>query len=158
MSYTIICVGRLKEDYLRQAQSEYLKRLSPYKARVIEIPPEKLPDSPSPAEKENALRKEGERIIAAIPKNSKKYALCIEGRQMTSEQFSAMLSKSMTAGASAHTFIIGGSFGLSDEVKALCEGKISFSPMTFPHQLFRIMLLEQLYRAEQIIQGTKYHK
>ncbi len=158
MSYTIICVGRLKEDYLRQAQSEYLKRLSPYNLQIIEIQPEPLPDSPSDSQIENALCKEGEKIIARIPKNGQKYALCIEGRQLDSRQLADEINRSRTGGVSSHTFIIGGSYGLSPKVKALCDKKLSFSPMTFPNQLFRIMLLEQIYRSEQIIQGTKYHK
>lgn len=158
MNFTIIAVGKLKEKYLEDACNEYLKRLSKFNPKIIEIPPEKLGDSPSENEIKNALEKEGRKILEKIPKSSKIYVLCIEGKERTSENFSREIDEAKIHGFSSVTFIIGGSFGLSDEVKSTGHERLSMSKMTFPHQVARVMLLEQIYRATQISMGTRYHK
>jgi 23S rRNA (pseudouridine1915-N3)-methyltransferase len=154
----IITVGKLKEKYLRDAVAEYTKRISAYaKIDVVEVNEHKCADNPSPAEIQQVLEKEGERIIAKIPHGSFVIPMCIEGTQKTSEEFSAEIEK-IALSTSEITFIIGGSFGLSDEVKRLGRLKLSFSKMTFPHQLMRVILLEQVYRALSISNNAKYHK
>lgn len=158
MNFTIIAVGKLKEKYLEDACNEYMKRLSKFNPRIIEIPPEKLSDSPSENEIKNALEKEGGKILEKIPKGSKIYVLCIEGKERTSEIFSREIDEAKIHGFSSVTFIIGGSFGLSDKVKSAGHERLSMSKMTFPHQVARVMLLEQIYRATQISMGTRYHK
>lgn len=158
MNITLICVGKLKEKYLADACNEYKKRLSAYKPNIIEISPERLSDSPSESEINSALEKEGKKILEKLPKGSFVYAMCIEGKQRTSEELSAEIEKIKLGGTGSITFIIGGSFGLSDEVKKRADDRLSMSKMTFPHQLARVMLLEQIYRAVQIGLGTKYHK
>ena len=154
----IITVGKLKEKYLRDAVAEYTKRISAYaKIDVVEVNEHKCADNPSPAEIQQVLEKEGERIIAKIPRGSFVIPMCIEGVQKTSEEFSAEIEK-IALSTGEITFIIGGSFGLSDEVKRLGRLKLSFSKMTFPHQLMRVILLEQVYRALSISNNAKYHK
>lgn len=159
LNITLICVGKLKEQYLRDACDEYKKRLSTLcKLNIVELTPERLSDNPSQKEIENALINEGKRIIEKIPNGSRIYTMCIEGKQLSSEELSAKLDADAVSGISNVAFIIGGSFGLSGEVKAKSNVRLSMSKMTFPHQLARVMLLEQLYRATQISIGTKYHK
>ena len=159
LNITIIAVGKLKEQYLRDASAEYQKRLSTLcKLNIIEVNPEKLSDNPSAKEIENALSSEAKKIIEKIPKGAKVYSMCIEGKQRTSEELSHEIDGLALEGVSNIVFIIGGSFGLSDEVKKLSAFRLSMSKMTFPHQIARIMLLEQIYRAMQISIGTKYHK
>ena len=159
LNITIIAIGKLKEQYLRDASAEYQKRLSAScKLNIIELNPEKLSDNPSAKEIENALNNEAKKIIEKIPKGAKVYSMCIEGKQRTSEELSREIDNLALEGASNIVFIIGGSFGLSDEVKKLSAYRLSISKMTFPHQIARIMLLEQIYRAMQISIGTKYHK
>ena len=159
LNITIIAIGKLKEQYLRDASAEYQKRLSAScKLNIIELNPEKLSDNPSAKEIENALNSEAKKIIEKIPKGAKVYSMCIEGKQRTSEELSAEIDSLAVEGVSNIVFIIGGSFGLSDEVKRLSAYRLSMSKMTFPHQIARIMLLEQIYRAMQISIGTKYHK
>ena len=159
LNITIIAIGKLKEQYLRDASSEYQKRLSTScKLNIVELNPEKLSDNPSAKEIENALNSEAKKIIEKIPKGAKVYSMCIEGKQRTSEELSAEIDALTVEGVSNIVFIIGGSFGLSDEVKKLSAYRLSMSKMTFPHQIARIMLLEQIYRAMQISLGTKYHK
>ena len=159
LNITIIAVGKLKEQYLRDASAEYQKRLSTLcKLNIVEINPEKLSDNPSAKEIENALNNEAKKIIEKIPKGAKVYSMCIEGKQRTSEELSREIDNLALEGVSNIVFIIGGSFGLSDEVKKLSAFRLSMSKMTFPHQIARIMLLEQIYRATQISMGTKYHK
>ena len=155
----IITVGKLKENYLRQAQAEYLKRLSAFcKAEVAELPEERLPDNPSVAEIQNGLKKEAERIRKEIPSGAFVYSMQIEGKQLTSEALAKQLDAHPLAGKSTVVFIIGSSFGLEEPLKKESDFALSFSQMTFPHQLARIMLLEQIYRAFSINAGTKYHK
>ena len=159
LNITIIAIGKLKEQYLRDASAEYQKRLSAScKLNIIELNPEKLSDNPSAKEIENALNNEAKKIIEKIPKGAKVYSMCIEGKQRTSEELSVEIDSLAVEGVSNIVFIIGGSFGLSEEVKKLSAYRLSMSKMTFPHQIARIMLLEQIYRAMQISIGTKYHK
>ena len=159
LNITIIAIGKLKEQYLRDASAEYQKRLSAScKLNIIELNPEKLSDNPSAKEIENALNNEAKKIIEKIPKGAKVYSMCIEGKQRSSEELSREIDNLALEGASNIVFIIGGSFGLSEEVKKLSAYRLSMSKMTFPHQIARIMLLEQIYRAMQISIGTKYHK
>ena len=159
LNVTIICLGKLKEKYLRDACDEYIKRLSAFcKLNIVELNPEKLSDNPSDKEIENALTAEAKKINEKIPKGSYIYSLCIEGKQISSEELSSEIEAVGVAGTSSVVFIIGSSFGLSDGVKKLSNKKLSMSKMTFPHQLARVMLLEQIYRAVQISAGAKYHK
>ena len=149
----IITVGKLKEEFFVSACNEYQKRLSnEYKLNIIEIPQVKLYDNPNQKEIEKALCAEEEKILKQVEKGIV-VALCVEGKQKTSEEFAEILNTSEPI-----TFIIGGSHGLSDAVKARANIKLSFSKMTFPHRLFRVMLLEQIYRGVNILKGTPYHK
>ena len=155
----ILCIGKLKEEYLRAACGEYAKRIGGFaKLSVTELPEERLPDKPSEAQIAAALEKEGRAIIEKIPAGRLVVPLCIEGKALSSEELSNTLSRAGVEGKSGVCFIVGGSFGLSDEVKKRGELKLSMSKMTFPHQLARVMLLEQVYRAFQIASGGKYHK
>ena len=159
MNITIIALGKLKEKYLKDAVFEYSKRIGAYgKLNIFELNPFKLPESPSKSEIQNALLKEAEEIKKKIPPGSYTFALCIEGKEESSESFAECIKKTALQGKSNLTFIIGSSFGLADEIKALADSKLSFSPMTFPHQLMSVMLLEQIYRAFQINNNGKYHK
>lgn len=159
LNINIITVGRLKEAYLRDACAEYIKRMGAYsKVKVIELAESRLPDSPSDKEISNALENEAKSIIAAIPSGSAVIAMCIEGKMLSSEDFSARLEQFALSGKSTISLIIGSSFGLSDTIKRAADLRMSMSPMTFPHQLARVMLLEQLYRALSIQNNGKYHK
>ncbi len=159
INITVICIGRLKEKYLTDACDEYLKRMNGLcKMNVVELNASPLSTNPNDSEIKAALSSEAKSIIAKIPKNSRVWTLCIEGTQKSSEQLAQMIETAAVDGNGNITFIIGGSFGLSDEVKALSQQRLSMSKMTFPHQLARVMLLEQIYRALQINAGTKYHK
>lgn len=158
IAVNIICVGKLKEKFLRDGCAEYVKRISAFsKINVIEVPEERCGDNPSDAEIKNVIEKEGKRISAKIPKGSAVIPLCIEGREYSSPDFSAELEK-MSMTFSSVTFVIGGSFGLSDNIKALGKIKFSFGKLTLPHQLARMVLLEQIYRAFSISTNSKYHK
>lgn len=155
----IIAVGKLKEKYLRDACDEYIKRLGAFaKVNVVEIAEERCGDNPSSAQIQQVKEKEGQRIIAKIPKGSYVVPLCIEGTQFSSEDYSGKIQKAMVDGFGEITFIIGGSFGMSDEVKNVANLKLSFGKLTLPHQLMRVVLLEQTYRAFTIINNIKYHK
>ena len=155
---TLITLGKLKEKYLRDAVDEYAKRLSRYcKLDVIELNPINLSEKPSQSEIDSALLKEAEMIEKRIPENSVVTALCVEGKGNTSEQFADFVDKNTNSGKNM-CFIIGSSYGLSDIVKQKANLKLSLSEMTFPHQLFRVMLLEQIYRAFKINEGSTYHK
>ncbi len=158
-SVTVLCVGKLKEQYWRDAVAEYEKRLSAFcRLAVVEVEEERLPESPSPAQIAQTLQAEGKRLLARVPQGAAVYALCIEGRELSSPALAETLDRLTVDGCSHTVFIIGGSWGLSDEVKTAARMKLSMSPMTFPHQLARVMLLEQIYRAAQISSGGKYHK
>lgn len=159
MNITVICLGKLKEKYLKDAVNEYVKRLSAYgKPEIIELSPVRLSDNPSEAEIENALAKEAEEIKKKIPNGSYTFALCIEGKEQSSKGFAKTIKAATLNGKSNLTFIIGSSFGMAEEIKKSADCRLSFSPMTFPHQLMRVMLLEQIYRAFQINTNGKYHK
>lgn len=155
----ILCVGGLKESYLREACAEYVKRLRNFcDLKIIEVDEERVPDNPSPKQIELALEKEGERILAKVPKNAEVFALCIEGKKLSSQGFADFIAYNAAMGVSHPVFVIGGSWGLSPAVKRRAMLKMSMSNMTFPHQLARVMLCEQIYRAFQIQIGSKYHK
>ncbi len=159
MNIQLIVLGKLKEKHMKEFSAEYEKRLSAYcKLNVIELEPVKLSDNPSAQEIENVLIKETQMIKAKIPKNSYVFSMCIEGKQMSSEEFAMKLQDIAVSGKSNIVFIIGSSFGLSDEIKALSDYKFSMSKMTFPHKLARIMLEEQIYRGFSINNNGKYHK
>ena len=159
MNITVIALGKLKEKYLTDAINEYVKRLSAYgKPQIIALNPVRLSDNPSQTEIDNALAKEAEEIKKKIPNNSYVFSLCIEGKEKSSEAFAKAINDAAINGKSNIVFIIGSSFGLSPEIKALSDFKLSFSPMTFPHQLMRVILLEQIYRAFTIINHKQYHK
>lgn len=156
-SVTILAVGKLKEPWLREGLAEYQKRLSAYcDFSVIEIPEYRLPDQPSPAQIKRGLEEEGKAMLEKAGKTPLA-ALCIEGKPLSSPDFARFLGERQQA-AGELCFAIGGSFGLSDEVKQRAAARLSVSPMTFPHQLFRVMLAEQLYRGFSILSGGKYHK
>ena len=155
---TVIALASLKEKYLKDAAAEYIKRLGAYcDLKIIELDPVRLPEKPSDAEINSALEREAELILKKIPAGDYVVPLCIEGKQLSSEEFSGVLEQEMNIGRGV-TFIIGSSCGLADNIKRRGDLKLSFSKMTFPHQLFRVMLLEQLYRAFKIISGGAYHK
>lgn len=159
LTVTIACVGKLKESYWREACAEYQKRLSAFcKLQIIEVAEERLPDEPSAAQITAAIQEEGRRLLSRIPDGAVKIALCIEGKEMPSESLAHCLSQWAVEGVSHVAFVIGGSYGLSDAVKREARLRLSFSPMTFPHQLARILTLEQVYRAFHIASGGKYHK
>lgn len=158
MKITVIALASLKEKYLKDAAAEYIKRLRTYcDLKVIELDPIRLPEKASLAEISSALEREAELIAKKIPAGDFVIPLCIEGKQLSSEEFSGVLEQEMNIGRGV-TFIIGSSCGLADNIKHSGDLKLSFSKMTFPHQLFRVMLLEQLYRAFKIISGGAYHK
>lgn len=159
ININFIVLGKLKEKYMKDFSAEYEKRLSGYcKLTVTELEPVKLSDNPSEQEIKNALTKETQMIKAKIPKNSFVFSMCIEGKQMSSEELSKKLEDIALTGKNNITFIIGSSFGLSDEIKQMSDYKFSMSKMTFPHKLARIMLIEQVYRALSITNNAKYHK
>lgn len=157
MQINLITVGKLKEKWLRDAYAEYEKRLTRYcKLSLTELPESRLPESPSEAEITAALQQEGKAILNTC--RGKIIALCIEGKQYASEEFAALLLQYASHGDSTVSFVIGSSFGLSDEVKKRADMKFSMSKMTFTHQIARVLLAEQIYRAFQITSGGKYHK
>ena len=157
---TVIALGKLNAAYFKEAAAEYAKRLAAFcRLQVIELPEEMVSEkNASAAVIAKALEKEGRAILAAVPKGSHLVALCVEGRQLASEELAAYFAGAALSGAGDVTFVIGSSHGLSPEVKAAAEKKLSMSKMTFPHQLARVMLLEQIYRAFAINAGTRYHK
>lgn len=158
MKITVIALSSLKEKYLKDASAEYVKRLGAFcDLKIIELAPVRLPEKPSPAEISSALEREAELINKKIPTGDFIVPLCIEGKQLSSEDFSIMMSEQMNMGRGV-TFIIGSSCGLAESIKRRADLKLSFSKMTFPHQLFRVMLLEQIYRAFKISSGGAYHK
>ncbi len=158
ISLKVICVGSLKESYLCDAVAEYTKRLGAFcKLSLVELKEEKLPDTPNEAQIEAALSREAEKIFSALPKRAYKIALCIEGKQLSSEELSAKLD-AVCQTHSEVCLVIGSSHGLSKSVKQECDMALSFSRLTFPHQLMRVILLEAVYRAFSISRGTNYHK
>ena len=159
MNIKIIGVGKLKEKYLKQGIAEYAKRLGKFcKFEIVEVPDEKAPEKLSAAEMEGVKEKEGERILAKIRDEEYVYALAIEGKERSSEEFAQEIAQLTTYGRSDITFVIGGSLGLSPAVLKRAETKISFGRFTLPHQLMRLVLSEQIYRAFMINNGSPYHK
>lgn len=155
---TFITVGSLKEGYLREAVAEYKKRLSQYaKAEEIELKEERIANEDNRAEIEAALSKEADKILAAIPKDAYKIALCVEGKQYSSEELARLIGDGCDRSGKI-AFIIGSSYGLSEKVKRECDLKLSFSKLTFPHQLMKVVLFEATYRSFTILAGKRYHK
>ena len=159
LTINIICIGNLKEKYLKDAVEEYQKRLKAFaKFQIIELSEQKLPDNPSENEIKQALEKEAEKIKSKIPKGAAIIPMAIEGKAISSEKLAEKINDFSLKGFSNICFVIGSSFGLSDSLKSTGSFLLSMSPMTFPHQLARVMLCEQIYRAFSIINNTKYHK
>lgn len=155
----IIAMGKLTETFFRAAADEYLTRMSRfYSVTVAEVKPEQLPQNPGENEIKNALSREAAKIKAEIPPRAAVVAMCVEGKQKSSEELADMLQSYASSGVSEICFVIGSSHGLSEEIKKAADVRLSVSKMTFPHELFRVMLLEQLYRAAEISAGGKYHK
>ena len=156
---TILCVGKLKEKFYMDAAAEYAKRLSRFcRLEITELAEERLPEDPSQAQIDRALAAEAARIAERLPKGGALIALCIEGTELSSPALAERLRTMTVSGASELTFLIGGSVGLDRSLKARADLRLSMSPMTFPHHLARVMLLEQIYRAYQIQSGSRYHK
>ena len=156
---TLIAIGKLKEKFYLSAAAEYEKRMKGYcQFHLVELPEVRLPENPSQAEINAALEKEAEAILAKIPKGAWFCVFTPEGKELSSEAFATKLKEVKLSGKSSACFLIGSSFGMSPRVKAKADFKLSMGPMTFPHHLARIMVLEQLYRAEAIQAGSKYHK
>lgn len=159
MNITIISVGKLKEKYLKMGIDEYVKRLGSYaKVDLVEVPDEKAPEQLSEAEMEIVKRKEGERILSKINEGMHVIALAINGKMKSSEEMAQDLESLMTYGTSKVAFVIGGSLGLHDDVLKRADEKLSFGKMTLPHQLMKLVLVEQIYRSFRIIKGEPYHK
>ena len=159
MNITIVTVGKLKEKYLKMGIEEFSKRLGPYaKINLVEVPDEKAPESLSDADMEIVKKKEAERILAKISADTYVIALAIEGKMKTSEELAAGIESLMTYGRSKVAFVIGGSLGLHESVLKRSDELLSFSKMTFPHQMMKLILLEQVYRAFRIMKGEPYHK
>ena len=156
---TLIAMGKLKEKFYLSAAAEYEKRLNGYcRFKILELPEVRLPEDPSPAEISAGLEKEAEMIFSKIPKGAWLCVLTPEGKLLSSEQLADKMKAVKLSGKSSACFLIGSSFGMSPRVKDKADFKLSMSPMTFPHHLARVMVLEQLYRAEAIQAGSKYHK
>ena len=158
---TLLCVGKLKEAFYRDAAAEYAKRLSRFcNLEILELPEERLPEDPSPAQIEAALDREAEVIRGRLSGSCRLIALCVEGKTCSSEELALRMARwgGDSAGGQRLVFLIGGSFGLHESIKRQAQERISMSPMTFPHHLARVMLLEQIYRAYQINGGGRYHK
>ena len=156
---TVLCVGKLKEKFYQEAAAEYTKRLGRHcKLEIVELPESRLPEDPSAAEIQRALAAEAAAIRERLPRGGAVIALCIEGKPCSSMELSRRMQELAVSGKSQLTFLIGGSVGLSEDLKRQADWRLSMSPMTFPHHLARIMLLEQINRACQIAAGTKYHK
>lgn len=159
LNVTVLTVGKLKEEYWREACREYEKRLGAFcRLRLAEVDEFRLPDKPSGAQIQAGLEAEGRRLLEQIPAGALAVAMCIEGRMLSSPQLAETLEQAAVRGRSHVVFVVGGSYGLAEAVKARADLRLSMSPMTFPHQLARVMLLEQIYRAFGIAAGSKYHK
>lgn len=159
LSVSVLCIGKLKEKYLKDACLEYSKRLTAFcKLEIVELAEERIGDNPSQSEINRVIEAEGKRLLQKAEKCDAIITMCIEGRQLSSTELADFIDKTAVSGVSSIAFVIGGSYGLSDEIKAKSKLKLSMSKMTFPHQLARVMVLEQLYRAFQISSGGKYHK
>lgn len=154
----IVAVGKIKEKYLTEGIQEFVKRLGPLcRLEIIEVDEERIPEDPSPAEKEKTLAAEGERLLKKVPAASYLIVLDVTGQPLSSEELSKKITALGTAGQGDITFLIGGAFGLSAAVVAAARERLSFSRMTFTHQMIRLLLVEQIYRAFKIARGEKYH-
>ena len=160
MNIKLIAVGKLRDSFYEQAFSEYVKRMSPYcRFELIQLAEERFSSDSAPvSEIEAALDKEAQAILAKIPQKAYVTALCVEGKQLSTEEFASQIEKNMISGRSDMCFIIGSSYGLSDKVKNRADFRLSFSKMTFPHTLMRVIFAEQLYRAFKVIRKETYHK
>lgn len=159
LSITLLCVGKMRETYYTSAFAEYAKRLGAYcRFELAELPEQRLPERPSLKEIRSALEKEAQAIRARIPKGAAVIAMCVEGKLLSSEALARQLAGYAAGGTSKVCFLVGGSFGLDEELKREASLRLSMSPMTFPHHLARVMLAEQIYRACAINAGTQYHK
>ncbi len=159
LTVNIITIGKLKEQYLRMAIDEYSKRLTAFcKFNIVELAEQRLSDNPSQKEIESALFIEGRQIQSYLTKGSYTFAMCIEGKQLPSEKLAEKFNEISLSGKSTINFIIGSSFGICENVKKQADFRLSMSEMTFPHQLARVMLSEQIYRAFSILNNSKYHK
>lgn len=159
MNITVLCVGKVKEAFMRDGIEEYSKRLNRYvKLKVVEVQDEKTPENASENENRKIIITEGERLLSKIKDSDYVCALAIQGKAYSSEEFSKYLDKTQTASKGNLVFVIGGSLGLSNAVLERADDKISFSKMTFPHQLMRMILLEQIYRGYRILNNEPYHK
>lgn len=158
MKYTIICIGKLKESYLREGVAEFVKRTRPYGGITItELGESKIGDKPSDAERAQVVKLEGERMLKVVPKNAYLVLLDVYGKTVSSEKLAEKIAKLEVEGTSEMAFIIGGAFGVSDELRRAAHMKLSFSPMTFTHQMVRLLLVEQIYRACKINRHEPYH-
>ena len=158
MKITIACVGKIKEKYLTAGIDEFTKRLTPFcKLETVAINEEKMPDNPSPAEKEQVLEKETQRLLAIIPENSYVILLDVIGKQLSSPELASKIDSLALNGNSHITFVIGGAFGYTDALRKRADYALSFSKMTFTHQMIRLLLIEQIYRAYKISNNQKYH-
>ncbi len=159
LKVNIICLGKLKEKYIKDGIAEYTKRLSRFcNLNIIELPDEKIPDNATDGEMKKVISLEGEKIKKHISDQSFKIALCVEGKQLSSEDFASKINNVTVLGKSEITFVIGGSLGLSEDIKKMCDMRLSFSMFTYPHMLMRLILVEQIYRAFKINSGEEYHK
>ncbi|MCI9547110.1 MAG: 23S rRNA (pseudouridine(1915)-N(3))-methyltransferase RlmH [Lachnospiraceae bacterium] len=159
MRVTALTVGKIKETYLKEGIKEYAKRLSKYcKLEIVEVADEKTPDFLDGSQVELVLKKEGERLLKCLPKDAYVVTLEISGQQLTSQQFASKIDSLAVGGVSHIVFVIGGSLGLGKNILEKSDFSLSFSKMTFPHQLMRVILLEQIYRSYRIIKGEPYHK
>lgn len=155
----VLALGKLKEPFYLQAAAEYAKRLAGYcKFSLTELPEYRLPEDPSPAQIADGLQREAQTVREKLPKGAWLCVLTPEGKKLSSEGFAKAIDAARLAGKSQLCFLLGSSFGIAPELKAMADLRLSFSDMTFPHHLARVMLLEQIYRAENILAGTKYHK
>ncbi len=158
MRITILAVGKIKEKYLSAGIAEFVKRLTPFcKLSIVELDEERMPDNPSAAEKVQALTKEGERVLKQVKDGTRLIVLDVAGKLISSEELSANFDQLALCGKSDLTFVIGGAFGLSPDLVKAADERISFSKMTFTHQMIRLLLVEQIYRAFKISRGEKYH-
>jgi len=156
---TVLCVGKLKESFYKEAVAEYAKRLSRYcKLEIVELPEQRLPEDPTPGEISRALEKEADEILSRVPRGAWFCVFTPEGKNLSSPEMAEMLRDVKNSGKSSACFLIGSSFGMAERVKKQADFRFSMGNMTFPHHLFRVMALEQLYRAEAIQAGSRYHK
>lgn len=158
MKITIVAAGKIKEKYLAEGIKEFMKRMGPFaNVQIVEINEEKMKDNPSEAEKKQVLAAEGQRLLKQVPAGSYLFVLDVYGQQQSSEKLAAKIQQLGLQGQSSLTFLIGGAFGLSEEVRQAADFRLSFSPMTFTHQMVRLLLVEQIYRSFKINRGEKYH-